>query len=180
MALSYIRSRKQLQEVLSKRLGSLATLESTLLTVETAAGDIEVSRPYHLLEPGLWIHIVTQIMKSYTSSTVTLRSILSHSALQRDNVDKTMDALAEANADARELDEAIRIGGDVALGVGDNVDESEIEEEWAALVKDLSSEEKETQQHATQTKLESETLAAPQGLPDKDTKSVEKVPVHAS
>ena len=60
-ALSYIRSRKQLQEVLSKRLGSLATLESTLITVEAAAGDVEVCiTSFHFLSA----------MKSLTATTL--------------------------------------------------------------------------------------------------------------
>jgi charged multivesicular body protein 7 len=42
MALNYLRSRKQLEELSNKRLNSLNTLESTLLSVEAAAGDIEV------------------------------------------------------------------------------------------------------------------------------------------
>jgi len=41
-ALTYIRSRKQLEDLLSKRLGSSSTLESTLISVEAAVGDIEV------------------------------------------------------------------------------------------------------------------------------------------
>jgi len=42
MALNHLRLRKQLEDLLSKRLGSLGTLESTLISVEAAAGDIEV------------------------------------------------------------------------------------------------------------------------------------------
>ena len=41
-ALTYIRSRKQLEDLLSKRLCSLSTLESTFITVEAAVGDVEV------------------------------------------------------------------------------------------------------------------------------------------
>ena len=42
MVLSYLCSRKQLEDLLSKRLRSLETVQSTLLKVESAAGDIEV------------------------------------------------------------------------------------------------------------------------------------------
>lgn len=42
IALSYLRTRKQLEELLERRLSSLANLEGTLITVEAAAGDIEV------------------------------------------------------------------------------------------------------------------------------------------
>ncbi|KAF6763991.1 hypothetical protein DFP72DRAFT_956150 [Ephemerocybe angulata] len=156
LALSYIRSRKTLQEVLSKRLGSLATLESTLVTVETAAGDVE-------------------IMKSYESSTATLKSILSHPSLQRENVDKTMEALAEANADAREIDDAVRVGADVALGVENNVDESELEAEWAEMVKQLGKEKEEEESQAERKKLGAAELRTPQELPQDGRKTPEKV-----
>ncbi|KAF9475867.1 hypothetical protein BDN70DRAFT_883201 [Pholiota conissans] len=122
-ALSYLRSRKLLEEQLNKRLGSLSTLESTFLTVEAAAGDIK-------------------IMKTYESSTATLRAILAHPSIERSSVDKTMEALAEASTDAKELDDAIRIGGDVALGVGEIVDDEELEEEWKAMVKEMEAQNK--------------------------------------
>ena len=53
-------------------------------------------------------------MKSYESSTATLRAILSHPSLQRERIDETMDAMASANADAKDIDDAIRIGAAVA------------------------------------------------------------------
>jgi hypothetical protein len=49
-------------------------------------------------------------------------------------VERTFDALADANADARELDEAVRSGMDMALDVAGSVDdEDEIKAELAAL-----------------------------------------------
>ncbi|KAF9454637.1 hypothetical protein P691DRAFT_754563 [Macrolepiota fuliginosa MF-IS2] len=119
LALSYLKSRKQLEDLRNKRLVSLSTLESTMLSIETAAGDI-------------------QIMKTYETSTATLRAVLSHPSLQRENIDKTMDALAEANQDAREIDNVFRTDGDVAVGV-DN-DDDDIEEELQALVKGIEDE----------------------------------------
>jgi charged multivesicular body protein 7 len=73
-------------------------------------------------------------MKSYASSTTTLRAILAHSSLAHENINKTMDALADANRDANEVDDAIRISGNVALGVA--IDDDEIEEELKALVRE--------------------------------------------
>ena len=73
-------------------------------------------------------------MKTYESSTATLRALLAHPSLQRDAVERTFDALADANADARELDEAVRSGMDVALGMDALPDdEDEIAAELAAL-----------------------------------------------
>jgi hypothetical protein len=73
-------------------------------------------------------------VKTYESSTATLRALLAHPSLQRDAVERTFDALADANADARELDEAVRSGMDVALGMDASpYDEDEITAELAAL-----------------------------------------------
>lgn len=73
-------------------------------------------------------------MKTYESSTATLRTLLADPSLQRDAVERTFDALADANADARELDEAVRSGMDVALGADVSLDdEDEIKAELAAL-----------------------------------------------
>ncbi|KAH9935034.1 uncharacterized protein B0H18DRAFT_1082745 [Fomitopsis serialis] len=109
IALSHLRAQKQLEALLKQRLGSLDTLHSTLLRVEQSAGDVE-------------------IMKSYESSTATLRAILAHPSLQREKVDETMDAMASANADAKEIDDAIHMGTDMA--------QADLEDEWKALVQE--------------------------------------------
>ncbi|KAI0831297.1 Snf7-domain-containing protein [Trametes gibbosa] len=122
-ALTHLRARKQLEDVHKKRLGSLDLLEATLLRVETSAGDID-------------------IMKSYDSSTATLREILSHPLLQREKIDETMDAMASANADAREIDSAIQMGADMAQADA-GVDDDALEAELAALVQDVEKEKSE-------------------------------------
>ena len=99
-------------------------------------------------------------MKSYDSSAVTLRAILAHPSLQRDSIDKTMDALAEATLDAREVDDAVRMGGDVALGTDGTVDEEELEAEWKVLV-----EEAETAQRLKDAQATGEGLRVPQEHP---------------
>ena len=80
-----------------------------------------------------------QIMKSYESSTATLRALLGHPALQRESIEATMDALAEVNADAKEVDEAVRIGGDIATGAGGDMDERELEDELGRLIEEEKS-----------------------------------------
>ena len=44
-------------------------------------------------------------MKQYESSTATLREILSDPSLQHDKVEETMDAMAEASAQHKEIDD---------------------------------------------------------------------------
>jgi charged multivesicular body protein 7 len=109
-------------------------------------------------------------VKTYESSTATLRALLAHPSLQRDAVDRTFDALADANADARELDEAVRSGMDVALGVGvvSPDDEEDIKAELAALEAEAKAdarikEDKDTQQPVAMaaTRRESVSDTAP-------------------
>lgn len=88
-------------------------------------------------------------MSAFEGSTTTLRAILSHPSLQRESVEKTMEAMAEANADARELDDVIRIGGDVALGADLDVDD-ELEE----LVQQAAEDDKTKQESAIREKLD--------------------------
>ncbi|KAJ7724452.1 Snf7-domain-containing protein [Mycena maculata] len=139
VALTFLRSRKQFEGVLLKRLGSLETLEATLASVETAAGNVE-------------------LMKSYQSSTATLRAILSHPSLQKNSIEKTMDAMADATADAGEVDESIRIGGNVALGIDTSFDEAELEEELEKLAREAEADK-------TQSKLGHGALKTPTELP---------------
>ena len=90
-------------------------------------------------------------MKNYESSTATLRALLAHPSLQRSKIDETMEALAEANADAKEVDEAIWVGSSVAAGVAEAVDEDELEEEWKAMVREAE-DEKEIQKRKEEVK----------------------------
>ncbi|KAL4067921.1 Snf7-domain-containing protein [Scleroderma citrinum] len=135
IALAHLRFKKSLEELLTKRLGALQNLESTLMSVETAAGDVE-------------------IMKTYEKSTMTLQAILSHPSLQREKVDETMDALAAANATAREVDDAIRIGGDVAAAEM-GMDDSDLEAELAELVKEVEKEKSGVEDQVALGKLHS-------------------------
>jgi charged multivesicular body protein 7 len=134
IALAHLRFKKSLEEVLTKRLGALQNLESTLMSVETAAGDIE-------------------IMKTYEKSAATLQAILSHPSLRREKIDETMDALAAANADAREVDEAIRIGGDIAAAETGVIDDADLEDELNELVKEAEKEKAEAAGPSTLDRL---------------------------
>ena len=108
-------------------------------------------------------------MKSYESSATTLRTILSHPALQRSKIEETMEALAEANVDAKEIDDAIRVGADVAVGVVDAVNEEELEDEWKAMVRELESEKEIKKEEQRQTLEEAVT---PKDLPVQEKRAV--------
>ncbi|KZV97027.1 hypothetical protein EXIGLDRAFT_608524 [Exidia glandulosa HHB12029] len=124
LAMSYLRSRKQLEDLLSKRLGALDTLQSQLSAIERAVGDAE-------------------IMQAYETSARTLRTALQNPLLQRERVDATLDDMAEALADQREIDDAIRAG---EAGVVD-ADEDELAKELAGLVDEVQREEKSKTEH---------------------------------
>lgn len=153
VALSHLRGRKQLEDLLRKRLNSLDMLQSTLLRVEASAGDVE-------------------IMKSYESSTATLRAILAHPSLQQEKIEETMVAMASANADAKEIDDTIRMGTDMAQADA-GIDDTELEEELKTLIQEseretkekLSRDEARGEERAVQEKLVAGGLRAPSDIP---------------
>ncbi|KAI9570451.1 Snf7-domain-containing protein [Boletus coccyginus] len=155
IALTHLRFKKSLEDVLTKRVGALQNLEATLMSVETAAGDIE-------------------IMKTYEKSTATLHAILSHPSLRREKIDETMDALAAANANAREVDEAIKIGGDIAAAETGVVDDADLEDELNELVKEAEREKAEAVgQTAAVDRLS--TARAPTEMPGDGQEAVQEV-----
>jgi charged multivesicular body protein 7 len=85
-----------------------------------------------------------------------------------------MEALAEANSDAREVDDAVRLGGDIALGIEDTVDDAELEREWMALVKEVEASENVSKGEDVGRKLE-EASKAPISFPVESPKFEEKV-----
>lgn len=115
-------------------------------------------------------------MKSYESSTSTLRNILAHPSLQRDKIDETMDAMASASADAKDVDDAIRMGGDMAAAEA-GIDESELEDELQALVREAERERNDETEKDKWRKLEEDGMKVPRNLPqmaDTETKKDEE------
>lgn len=108
-------------------------------------------------------------MKTYESSTATLRAILAHPSLQRDKIDETMDAMASANADAKDIDDAIRMGVDMAQADA-NIDDADLEAELAALVEDVQAEKavetKVKEEEELQRRLSNKDLGAPAHIPE--------------
>ena len=114
-------------------------------------------------------------MKSYESSTATLREILAHPLLQREKIDETMDAMAAANADAREVQDAIQLGAEMAQGDA-GVDDTDLEAELAALAQQVEDEKA----LARDQQLGAPELRSPTHTPTPPTESDkegEKVPV---
>ncbi len=125
--------------MLEKRVASAEQLKTVLRSIEQAHGDVEVSlfvivSPDSAAEEGP----LQQIMQAYETSSATIKSILSHPSLQLSHVDSTMDSLAEALADQKEIDAAIQTGGKAAVGAAslEEPDDAELEKELEQLMLD--------------------------------------------
>ena len=73
-------------------------------------------------------------MSAYEKSTSTLKILLSHPSLQKEHVEATLDGLAETLADQREIDSAIKVGQDLAVGAVSPTDDAELEHELNAMI----------------------------------------------
>ncbi|PWN37494.1 uncharacterized protein FA14DRAFT_114188, partial [Meira miltonrushii] len=125
-ALSYLRSKKTLEALLEKRVGTLETLHGILVKIEQAASDVE-------------------IMKAYETSTASLKTLLGDARLQPDRIDANMDEMQETLASADEVRQAIDLGAQgmrQASGV-EEPDEAEMEAELLALQKEVETEKKD-------------------------------------
>ncbi|OXB35397.1 hypothetical protein LQV05_006205 [Cryptococcus neoformans] len=155
IALSYLRSKRHLEDLLAKRVASSEQLRAVIRSIDQAKGDIE-------------------IMAAYETSTSTLTHVLAHPSLSPERIAATTDALAEAMADQEEIDQAVRIGGEVAMGGRRvEIDEDELAKELEALVE----EEKQAEQ-AEQEKTEKKTSVEAEKKPDVATE-LPRAPVNA-
>lgn len=96
VALSYLRTKKQLEDMLDKRVQALETISTILLKLEQAADD-------------------AQLVRVYESSDKTLRTLLADPALQPERMDATMDALADAAHMQEEVHATMAHGTDDGL-----------------------------------------------------------------
>ncbi|WWD21781.1 hypothetical protein CI109_106268 [Kwoniella shandongensis] len=143
IALSYLRSKKQLEDLLAKRVGSSEQLRAVIRSIDQAKGDVE-------------------IMAAYETSTSTLTQVLSHPSLSLDKIADTTDALAEAMADQEEIDQAVRLGGEVAMGSKRvEVDEEDLAAELEGLVEEEEAEKaRETAKRVADEERQRQRVAA--------------------
>ncbi|CAO1621751.1 unnamed protein product [Sympodiomycopsis kandeliae] len=132
-ALSYLKERKLLSDLLDKRLGSKSTLDGILIKIEQTMDNITM-------------------MQSYATSDSVLKSLLSNESLKMENVENVMDNLAETLASQQEIDQVITQG---QKGVNDEhnlIDEGELEQE----MKKLEEEEKQQREEEERQKKKAE------------------------
>jgi len=115
-ALSYLRSRKMLDELLEKRTRSMETLHGVLIKIEQAANDVE-------------------IVKAYEMSTTSLKALLSNAKLQPEHIEASMDQMQETLADADEVRRAVEMGNEgMRRAAGEEeLDDGEMEAELKRL-----------------------------------------------
>ncbi|WFD28909.1 hypothetical protein MNAN1_003925 [Malassezia nana] len=122
VAASYVRSRHQLEEMLTKRVGALDTIRALLLKMEQATGDAEILRAYEVSEQ-------------------TLRAILADPALQLEHVDAVVDGMAETLAAQEDVQ--------AAMQAAVPADDDELADELAALQLEATAEAPKTPAEAT-------------------------------
>lgn len=147
VALSYLRTKKQMEELLTKRVGALQTVQQLLVKLEQAVGD-------------------AAIMQTYETSAKTLRAILSDPALQQDRVEKTMDALSDALAMQDDVQTAMTTAAPPT-----DIDEDELAAELEALTIEKQQEQEQAQEQAQAQEPAATTLpSAPQHTPASATR----------
>lgn len=132
-ALSYLRSKKMLDELLEKRTKSIETLHGVLLKIEQAASDVE-------------------IVKAYELSTSSLKMLLSDARLQPDRIDASMEKMQDTLADADEVRRAIEAGNEGMRRV--NGEEELDDEEMEVELKRLEEENKLDEERMQKEKAE--------------------------
>lgn len=120
LAISHLRSKKALQDLLTKRTLAHENLQTILIKIEAAATDVAV-------------------MSAYTAATASLKSLLAHPCLQREHVEATMDDLQEALADQKEIEDVV---SDTAHQInGGEEAEDEVQTELRALEAEMQEEQ---------------------------------------
>jgi charged multivesicular body protein 7 len=137
-ALSYLRSRKMLEELLVTRTKSMETLHGILIKIEQAASDVE-------------------IVKAYEMSTSALKSLLSNEKLQPEHIESSMDQMQETLADADEVRRAVEVGNE---GIRRTAGEEELDdEEMEAELRKLRDENDREQEERERARKKADLLA---------------------
>ena len=132
LALSHLRSKKALLDLLSKRTLAQENLSAVLIKIEAAETDIS-------------------ILSAYQSATITLKSLLAHPNLQRDNVENTLDSLQDVLADQKEIEDAMLERGQ---HVGLDLAEEDIQEELRLLQEEVDIDKKKAEEGEKMKKRE--------------------------
>ncbi|KAF8343905.1 uncharacterized protein EI90DRAFT_3284455 [Cantharellus anzutake] len=115
-ARSLLRFKHEISDMLDDRIKSMERIQSILLNIEKAAGNIE-------------------IMRTYDVSAKTLKALVQHPTLQLENIEHTMSLLSEALDTQADIDDSITVGNDT-LGAGEAVSDN-ADAELQDLLRDI-------------------------------------------
>lgn len=90
-AVYMLRKKKQVEDILDRRLKTLETMETMLLKIEASQNDLQVVQAFNL-------------------GADALRLLLDSKELNADNVDKTMENIQDTLQDQKEIEDAITVG----------------------------------------------------------------------
>ncbi|KAF9578478.1 hypothetical protein BGW38_005697 [Lunasporangiospora selenospora] len=145
-----LRRRKNLEEVMKKRLGSLDTISSILFKIQSSETDAGILQAYQLGARTL-------------AGVMDTRDENGEKVLSPEKVGSTMDRLSEVLADQQEIDMALNEGTEILVGhtVPGGVDEDELMAELDALMEVESTQEPTKPSHpAKRPSRESEMQTA--------------------
>lgn len=109
-----LKKKKQIGDIIDRRLKTLETMETILLKIEASQNDI-------------------QVVKAFNLGADVLRRLLDGKELNVDHVDKTMEKVQETLDDQKEVEEAISAGQEEIVDQQFNVSQEELEQELEGL-----------------------------------------------
>lgn len=110
-AVYMLRKKKQIEEILDRRLKTLETMETILLKIETSQNDL-------------------QVVEAFNMGANTLRSLLS----DKGTVEQTMEKLQDTLEDQKQVEEAMTIGNEEISNQTIGMTNEELENELDSMI----------------------------------------------
>ncbi|KAI8347646.1 Snf7-domain-containing protein [Blakeslea trispora] len=128
-ALYCLKRKKNLQQILERRLKSMETMDTILMKIESSQDDL-------------------QIVQAFNTGADTLKSLLGDNGLSVESVDEAMSQLQYVLQDQKEIEDAMKMGMDDISAM--DTDSTDIEDELSHLIQ----EEEQQKQQQQQQKLD--------------------------
>lgn len=114
-AIYMLKKKKQIEDILDRRLKTLETMETMLLKIEASQNDI-------------------QIVEAFNMGADTLRTLLDGKDLNMDTIGQTMEKIQDTLEDQKQVEEAMTIGQqDIANNYLPDINDEELEQELDSL-----------------------------------------------
>lgn len=99
-------------------------------------------------------------MKAYDTSARTLRAVLQNPLLQQESIESTMERMSDVLADHKEIEDAIKLGNDLAASSAGapEADDEELKDELEMLIEEQRKEE-EAEKEKERVRLEEKRKA---------------------